>query len=173
MEEHPQDPQRMDKGKGPKCYNCSQFGHISQDCKSKSFCYNCRMEGHVSRECSNPMVCLNCKGAGHRSRDCKEPRKTGDQKNTGIKRCSNCNKFGHLAKDCRSATRYVPPAQRSEKSAQWTCAICRNPGHSSAQCAMNRNKPAPVRLVEAGTSEAVERPQSESQESAETAQLFQ
>lgn len=45
-------------GRGPKCYNCGDFGHISADCEyttSGPKCYSCGGFGHLARDCGSPV----------------------------------------------------------------------------------------------------------------------
>ncbi|XP_064479068.1 uncharacterized protein LOC135392282 [Ornithodoros turicata] len=46
--------QAFDTKKGPRCYNCNGFGHISSKCpqpSKKQRCGNCNKPGHLTKEC--------------------------------------------------------------------------------------------------------------------------
>ena len=46
-------------GRGQKCFNCGEFGHISAECPSGGFgpkCYNCGQFGHISSACQSPRI---------------------------------------------------------------------------------------------------------------------
>lgn len=43
-----------------RCYNCSQYGHTSAECKNKRICSKCNSTDHEIKECNKRARCTNC-----------------------------------------------------------------------------------------------------------------
>lgn len=38
-------------GKGPRCWKCNQYGHMSKACEGEMVCYKCDQPGHQAKAC--------------------------------------------------------------------------------------------------------------------------
>ena len=59
----------------PRCYMCSQLGHIRRDCprRRRPYCFNCQRTGHLARDCFQAKNYYQGNGRGMHARGGKHP----------------------------------------------------------------------------------------------------
>ena len=87
--------------RGPRCYTCSQYGHIAANCplnaQRSGACYTCGSYDHRAAECpTNSLVCASC-GGNHATSDC-----------TG---CAVCGRTNHPTAEHNYN---IPPPRQSQ-----------------------------------------------------------
>ena len=132
------------------CFNCKEFGHMSNTCRNLNTryrCVYCGDVGHSTYQCPET-VCTTCAELGHHSESCPNDPLTVEQ-------CEVCRGVGHAAGECLARTeaistedakslRCLSCGQRSHcncyvlesYSRLVFCAKCGTRGHSGETCSV-------------------------------------
>ncbi|CAG9333452.1 unnamed protein product [Blepharisma stoltei] len=103
-----------------KCFNCNEFGHMSNSCQSMSYkfrCNYCGELGHTAYSCTQ-IVCHRCLNVGHKINQCRAD--TNDK-------CGICRRAGHRPRVCMLRDKPLEDSQL----AKLTCLNCGEIGHTN------------------------------------------